>query len=81
MGWNGFGWWGMSWRSHPTSLCGMPQKSVFYCKTCPEHIVSQRDLKDLSNQSQIMVHVRVSIPTPQELATGPRLLIAHIPRV
>lgn len=57
------------------------RRVFFYCKTCPEHIVSQRDLKDLSNQSQIMVHVRVSIPTPQELATGPRLLIAHIPPV
>lgn len=55
------------------------RRVFFYCKTCPEHIVSQWDLKDLSNQSQITVHVRVSIPTPQELATGPRLLIAHIP--
>lgn len=55
------------------------RRVFFYCKTCPEHIVSQWDLKDLSNQSQITVHVRVSIPAPQELATGPRLLIAHIP--
>lgn len=44
---------------------GMPEKMFFYCRTCLEHIVSEQDLKDPFNQTQITVHGRVSSPSLQ----------------
>ncbi len=45
----------------------------FYCRTCLEHIVSEQDLKDPFNQTQITVHGRVSGPSLQgiQLYTTP----------